>query len=48
VVRAHCNQTSGELTSTIFQEMDRYSTTAFDDQTVFVMKVKPAGSVGVG
>jgi sigma-B regulation protein RsbU (phosphoserine phosphatase) len=40
VVRAHCQQTSCELTNAIFQEMDKFSTTAFDDQTVFVMKVK--------
>jgi sigma-B regulation protein RsbU (phosphoserine phosphatase) len=41
VVRAHCCQTSSDMTNTIFQEMDKFSTTAFDDQTVFVMKVRP-------
>ena len=39
VVRAQCEQTSGELTDAIFKEMDKFSTTAFDDQTVFAMKV---------
>ena len=39
VVRSHCDKTSGELTTTIFRDLDKFSTTAFDDQTVFVMKV---------
>ncbi len=42
IVRAHCRLTSVELTNSIFREMDRFSTTAFDDQTVCVMKVLPA------
>ena len=41
IVRTHCWQTSEELTSSIFDEMDKFSKTAFDDQTVFVMKVMP-------
>lgn len=40
VVRSHCGKTSCELTNTIFEHLDKFSTTAFDDQTVFVMKVK--------
>jgi sigma-B regulation protein RsbU (phosphoserine phosphatase) len=40
IVRAQCNGGSSELIATIFQELDKFSTTAFDDQTVFVMKVK--------
>jgi len=40
VVRAHCSGASCDLVGTIFQELDKFSTTLFDDQTVFVMKVK--------
>jgi phosphoserine phosphatase RsbU/P len=39
-VRTHSRGTSGDLISVIFKELDRWSTTAFDDQTLFVMKVK--------
>jgi len=39
LVRAHCGSSS-ELLSSIFHELDRWSTSAFDDQTAFVMKVK--------
>src|SRR6476661_4483620 len=40
VVRTHCNGDVCDLIGTIFHELDKFSTTAFDDQTVFVMKVK--------
>src|SRR5271157_3229899 len=40
VVRAHCRKPAVELTAAIFDDLDKFSTTAFDDQTVFVMKVK--------
>jgi phosphoserine phosphatase RsbU/P len=40
IVRAHCSGASCDLVGTIFQELDKFSTTLFDDQTVFVMKVK--------
>jgi sigma-B regulation protein RsbU (phosphoserine phosphatase) len=40
VVRGHCQRTPDELIAAIFKEMDKFSTTAFDDQTLFVMKVK--------
>jgi sigma-B regulation protein RsbU (phosphoserine phosphatase) len=39
IIRNNCSKTSSDLTNHIFQELDRFSTTAFDDQTVFVMKV---------
>jgi len=39
-VRTHCGIAAGDLISLIFQDLDRWSTTAFDDQTLFVMKVK--------
>ena len=39
IVRGNCGQTAADLIATIFQELDKFSTTAFDDQTVFVMKV---------
>jgi sigma-B regulation protein RsbU (phosphoserine phosphatase) len=42
VIRATCCKTSAELTSAIFCELDKWSTTAFDDQTILVMKVKHA------
>jgi hypothetical protein len=28
------------MVAAIFEELDKFSTTAFDDQTVFAMKVK--------
>ena len=40
VVRAGCGLPAAELIASIFAELDRFNTTAFDDQTVFVMKVK--------
>jgi sigma-B regulation protein RsbU (phosphoserine phosphatase) len=40
VVRSHCSGAACALIATIFGELDKFSTTAFDDQTVFVMKVK--------
>ena len=46
IVRGHCKGTADQLSNAIFREMDRFSTTAFDDQTVFVMKVVPADSRG--
>jgi sigma-B regulation protein RsbU (phosphoserine phosphatase) len=38
-VRTHCGVPPGDLISAIFKELDQWSTTAFDDQTLFVMKV---------
>jgi sigma-B regulation protein RsbU (phosphoserine phosphatase) len=40
VVRSGCRQTAAGLVSAILAELDKFNTTAFDDQTVFVMKVK--------
>ncbi|MGD0498878.1 MAG: SpoIIE family protein phosphatase [Bryobacteraceae bacterium] len=40
VVRAHGGKPAAELISTIFQDLDKFSATPFDDQTVLVMKVK--------
>jgi sigma-B regulation protein RsbU (phosphoserine phosphatase) len=40
VVRANCDQPAGGLIGAIFKDLDQFSTTAFDDQTVFVMKVR--------
>jgi sigma-B regulation protein RsbU (phosphoserine phosphatase) len=39
-VRAHCNHSPEEIIASIFKELDAFNTTAFDDQTVFAMKVK--------
>jgi serine phosphatase RsbU (regulator of sigma subunit) len=40
VVRTHCRKPAAELVAAIFDELNKFSTTAFDDQTVFVMKVR--------
>jgi sigma-B regulation protein RsbU (phosphoserine phosphatase) len=40
IVRQNCGRSAAEATAAIFAELDRFSTTAFDDQTVFVMKAK--------
>lgn len=40
VVRAHSAKSAADLCGAIFTELDRFSTTAFDDQTVFVLRVK--------
>jgi sigma-B regulation protein RsbU (phosphoserine phosphatase) len=39
IVRSGCQAGSCEIVGSIFQELDKFSTTAFDDQTVFVMKI---------
>ncbi|HTS61280.1 MAG TPA: SpoIIE family protein phosphatase [Candidatus Acidoferrales bacterium] len=39
-VRGHCGVSAEALVDEIFHELDRFSTVAFDDQSVFVMKVK--------
>ncbi len=40
VLRANCHKHPDDLIAAIFKDLDKFSTTAFDDQTVFVMKVK--------
>jgi sigma-B regulation protein RsbU (phosphoserine phosphatase) len=40
VVRAGSRRPAAALIAAIFAELDKFNTTAFDDQTVFVMKVK--------
>jgi sigma-B regulation protein RsbU (phosphoserine phosphatase) len=39
VVRANCDKKAAELIAAIFKELDKWCTSAFDDQTVFVMNV---------
>jgi len=39
VVKANCNKSAAALIAAIFEELDRFASKAFDDQTVFVMKV---------
>lgn len=41
VVRTHSTKSPDALIQAVFADLDRFSTTAFDDQTMFVMKVKP-------
>ncbi len=40
VMRVNCSGSACELVGAIFNELDRWSTKAFDDQTLFAMKVK--------
>ena len=40
IVRGSCGIPAQALIDAIFSDMDRFATTAFDDQTLFVMKVK--------
>ncbi len=40
VVKSGCSLEAPELIARIFCELDKFNTTAFDDQTVFVMRVK--------
>ena len=40
IVRERSGGPPGELMDTIFRELDQFATAAFDDQTLFVMKVK--------
>jgi sigma-B regulation protein RsbU (phosphoserine phosphatase) len=39
VVRGNCHVEAAKLIAAIFKELDKWCTSAFDDQTVFVMKV---------
>jgi sigma-B regulation protein RsbU (phosphoserine phosphatase) len=39
ILRANCSKPAGEVVSAVFRELDKFSTTAFDDQTVFALKV---------
>ncbi len=40
VVRTHCGLPADDLIARIFAEMDAFNPVAFDDQSIFVMKVK--------
>jgi hypothetical protein len=40
VVRANSGKSAVDLIGAIFKDLDRFSTTAFDDQTIFAIKVK--------
>jgi sigma-B regulation protein RsbU (phosphoserine phosphatase) len=40
LLRSHCERPACEIINAIYEDLDRFSTTAFDDQTVFVLKVK--------
>ena len=40
IVLSNCKLTADGLILEIFKELDKFSTVAFDDQSVFVMKVK--------
>lgn len=40
VVRGHCDASPRDIVSAIFAELDAFSTTLFDDQTLLVIKVR--------
>jgi phosphoserine phosphatase RsbU/P len=40
VIRENCTRTPAEIVSAILAEVDRFNKVAFDDQTVFAMKIK--------
>jgi len=40
ILRANCDKPAGEVVSAVFAELDKFSTSAFDDQTVFALKVR--------
>jgi phosphoserine phosphatase RsbU/P len=40
VVRANSGKSAVDLIGAIFKDLDKFSTTAFDDQTIFAIKVK--------
>jgi len=40
IVRANCGKQPDETIGAIFADLDKFNTTAFDDQTIMVMKVK--------
>jgi sigma-B regulation protein RsbU (phosphoserine phosphatase) len=42
VVRTYAARSAAQLNSAIFSELDKFNTTLFDDQTVFVLRVKQA------
>jgi hypothetical protein len=42
-VRRHCQESAAGLIAAIFNDLDKFNTTLFDDQTVMVMKVKNQG-----
>ena len=39
VVRRHCRESAAGIIAAIFEDLDKFNTTPFDDQTVLVMKV---------
>lgn len=45
VVRSTCERTASEMIAAIFKELDKFSTTAFDDQTVCVLRVGNTAAV---
>jgi sigma-B regulation protein RsbU (phosphoserine phosphatase) len=39
VIRGNCDKTTSKVIGEIFKDIDRFATVAFDDQTLFVMRV---------
>jgi sigma-B regulation protein RsbU (phosphoserine phosphatase) len=40
IVRGSCGLSAQQIVQAIFDDMDRFATKAFDDQTILVLKVK--------
>jgi sigma-B regulation protein RsbU (phosphoserine phosphatase) len=40
VLRANCDRSPVDLIAALFKELDKFSTTPYDDQTVFALRVK--------
>jgi sigma-B regulation protein RsbU (phosphoserine phosphatase) len=40
VLRANCHRSPADLIAALFKELDKFSTTPYDDQTVFALRVK--------
>jgi len=39
-VRSHCGKPAAGLIGAVFQDLDQFNRTAFDDQTLFAIQVK--------
>jgi sigma-B regulation protein RsbU (phosphoserine phosphatase) len=40
ILRANCGKPAGDVVTAVFGELDKFSASAFDDQTVFALRVR--------
>jgi sigma-B regulation protein RsbU (phosphoserine phosphatase) len=40
MLRSHCEKPAADLIGAIFQDLDKFNTSAFDDQTLFAIQVR--------